>query len=135
MHVRAHTTDPLSMPPLVIFLYDICIQIRTIQLLSYLVSLKNSCPCRDLNAGPPPYQADMLPIELSWLGLPYNGALFHGTQLLQLYLPMPLPAFTCPSLLSIHTPKQLCVVQPHLVETKFMLEVCLNFKWYKARIF
>ena len=36
---------------------------------SYLFSLKNSRPCRDLNPGPPRYQADMLPIELSWLGL------------------------------------------------------------------
>ena len=35
---------------------------------SYLFSLKNSRPCRDLNPGPPRYQADMLPIELSWLG-------------------------------------------------------------------
>ena len=35
---------------------------------SYLFSLKNSCPCQDLNLGPPRYQADMLPIELSWLG-------------------------------------------------------------------
>ena len=36
---------------------------------SNLLSLKNSCPCRDLIPGPPRYQADMLPIELSWLGL------------------------------------------------------------------
>ena len=35
---------------------------------SYLFSLKNSRPCRDLNPGPPWYQADMLSIELSWLG-------------------------------------------------------------------
>ena len=27
-----------------------------------------SCPCWDLNPGPPRYQADMLPTELSWLG-------------------------------------------------------------------
>ena len=31
-------------------------------------SLKNYCPCWDLNPGPPRYQADMLPTELSWLG-------------------------------------------------------------------
>ena len=36
--------------------------------ISYLFSLKNSRPCRDLNPGPPWYPADMLPIELSWLG-------------------------------------------------------------------
>ena len=35
---------------------------------SYLFSLKNSHPCQDLNPGLPRYQADMLPIELSWLG-------------------------------------------------------------------
>ena len=29
---------------------------------------KNSRPCWDLNLGPPWYQADMLPNELSWLG-------------------------------------------------------------------
>ena len=36
---------------------------------SYLFLLKNSRPCRDLNLGLSRYQADMLPIELSWLGL------------------------------------------------------------------
>ena len=35
-----------------------------------LFSLKNSCPCRDLNPEPPRYQVDMLPNELSWLGFP-----------------------------------------------------------------
>ena len=35
---------------------------------SYLFSLKNSRPCQDLNLGPPRYQADMLPIDLFWLG-------------------------------------------------------------------
>ena len=30
--------------------------------------MKNSRPCRDLNPGPPRYQADMPPTELSWLG-------------------------------------------------------------------
>ena len=35
---------------------------------SYLFSLKNYRPCRDLNPGCPRHQADMLPIELSWLG-------------------------------------------------------------------
>ena len=35
---------------------------------SYLFSLKNSRPSRDLDPGPPWYKADMLPIELSWLG-------------------------------------------------------------------
>ena len=35
---------------------------------SYLFSPKNSRPCRDLNPGPPRYQVNMLPIELSWLG-------------------------------------------------------------------
>ena len=34
---------------------------------SYLFSLKNSRACRDLIRRPPRYQADMLPIELSWL--------------------------------------------------------------------
>ena len=33
--------------------------------------MKNSRPCRDLNPGPARYQADMLPIELSWLGSVY----------------------------------------------------------------
>ena len=36
--------------------------------ISYLFSLKNYCPYRDLNLGPCQYQADMLPIELSWPG-------------------------------------------------------------------
>ena len=35
-----------------------------------LFSLKNSCPCLDLNPEPPRYQVDMLPNELSWLGFP-----------------------------------------------------------------
>ena len=35
---------------------------------SLLFSLKNSRPCQDLNPGPPRYQPDMPPIELSWLG-------------------------------------------------------------------
>ena len=34
---------------------------------SFLVRINNSHPCQDLNPGPPWYQADMLPIELSWL--------------------------------------------------------------------
>ena len=38
------------------------------QHISYLFSLKNSRTCRDLNPGPPWYQANMLPIELFWLG-------------------------------------------------------------------
>ena len=33
-----------------------------------LIFTENSYPCRDLNPGPHQYQADMLPIELSWLG-------------------------------------------------------------------
>ena len=37
-----------------------------------IISLKNSRPCRDLNPGPPQYQADMLPTELSWLGSAWN---------------------------------------------------------------
>ena len=36
---------------------------------SHLFSLKNFRPCRDLNPEPPRYQADMLIIELSCLGL------------------------------------------------------------------
>ena len=36
---------------------------------NYLFSLKNSPPCQDLNPGPPQYLADMLPTELSLLGL------------------------------------------------------------------
>ena len=39
---------------------------------SYLFSLKNSRLCPDLNPGLPRYQADMLPIELSWLGYLQN---------------------------------------------------------------
>ena len=35
--------------------------------ISYLFTLKNSRPCLDLNPGLPWYQANMLPIELSWL--------------------------------------------------------------------
>ena len=34
----------------------------------HIISLKNSRTCRDLNPGPPQYQAGMLPTELSWLG-------------------------------------------------------------------
>ena len=45
--------------------FYIQIQIRVIQL---LVFTENFRPCRDLNPGPLRYQADMLPIELSWLG-------------------------------------------------------------------
>ena len=40
-----------------------------LNLINFLFSLKNSRPCRDLNRGPPQYQANMLPTELSWLGL------------------------------------------------------------------
>ena len=47
------------------FEFFICIQIRIDQLLTFT---ENSRPCRDLNPGRPRYQADMLPIELSWLG-------------------------------------------------------------------
>ena len=51
----------------------------------YLFSLKNSCPCRDLNPGLPRYQADMLPIELSWLGsvshFHFKFYLIHNSQL------------------------------------------------------
>ena len=36
--------------------------------INYLFSLKTSHPCRDLNPGPPQFQTDMLPTELSWLG-------------------------------------------------------------------
>ena len=39
---------------------------------SYLISLTNSRPCRDLNPGPHQYQVDMLPIELSWLGFTWE---------------------------------------------------------------
>ena len=38
-------------------------------LINILFSLKSSRPCWDLNPGPPRYQANMLPTELSWLGL------------------------------------------------------------------
>ena len=48
------------------FLHDIHIQIRKIQL--FIFTEKFSTPGRDLNPGPPLYQGDMLPIELSWLG-------------------------------------------------------------------
>ena len=48
----------------------ICIQIRTIQL---LISNEKFLLCRDLNPGPPQYQADMLPIEQSWLGLGFTS--------------------------------------------------------------
>ena len=36
-------------------------------ILNFLFPLKNSHLCQDLNPGPPQYQADMLPTELSWL--------------------------------------------------------------------
>ena len=39
------------------------------QVYNYLFALKNYRPCRDLNLGLLRYQADMLPTELSWLGL------------------------------------------------------------------
>ena len=45
-----------------------CIFVFKSEQSSYLFSLKSSRPCRDLNPGPPWYQADFLPIELSWLG-------------------------------------------------------------------
>ena len=35
---------------------------------SFLVRINNSHPCWNLNLGPPRYQVDMLPTELSWLG-------------------------------------------------------------------
>ena len=54
LHITNHAG-----PPIFIFKFE---------KFSYLFSLKNSRPCRDLNPGPPRYQADMLPIELSWLG-------------------------------------------------------------------
>ena len=47
-----------------------------------LFSLKNSRPCRDLNSGPLRYQAHMLPIELSWLGLQWYHCLFYHYYLL-----------------------------------------------------
>ena len=46
-------------------LHDICIQIRTIQL---LIFTEKFSPLSGFEPGPPWYQADMLPIELSWLG-------------------------------------------------------------------
>ena len=55
---------------------------------SYLFSHKNSRPCRDLIPGPPRYQADMLPIELSWLGF-FNTVedlcIFYRIELLELF--------------------------------------------------
>ena len=44
-------------------------QYSNLNLINDLFSLKNSRSCRDLNPGPRWYQADMLPTELSWLGL------------------------------------------------------------------
>ena len=41
-------------------------------LINYLLSLKNSRPCRDLNLGHLWYQANMLPTELSSLGYLYQ---------------------------------------------------------------
>ena len=59
------------------------IQATTAGLINYLFSLKNSRPCQELNPGPPRYQANMLPTELSWLGfrwLLYSGlATKHST--------------------------------------------------------
>ena len=37
--------------------------------------LINSHPCQDLNPGPCRYQANMLPIKLSWLGSGFKVAL------------------------------------------------------------
>ena len=54
-------------------LLDITIFLFIFKLISYLFSLKNSRPCWDLSPGPPLYQADMLPIELPWLGLGINS--------------------------------------------------------------
>ena len=46
------------------------------KLINYLFSLTNSSLCRDLNLGPPKYQADALPIELSRLGYHAHFLLF-----------------------------------------------------------
>ena len=48
---------------------ELYIRIR-IQINQLLFLLENSLPCRDLNLGPPEYQADALPIEC-YPGLDY----------------------------------------------------------------
>ena len=47
------------------------------------IILKNSRPCRDLNPGPPRYQVDMLPFELSWLGFLLKLNFLQCVQLFQ----------------------------------------------------
>ena len=52
---------------------------------SYLFSLKNFLPCGDLNPGPPRYQPDLLPIELSWLGSQFDIQRDKSRYLLVIY--------------------------------------------------
>ena len=51
------------------FIY--CIYTCLSDLWALPISLKNYCPCQDLNPGPSQYQVDIIPTELSWLGLFY----------------------------------------------------------------
>ena len=62
--IRTHRSRVSSVIRPVLYL-----QATTAGLINDLFSLKNSRSCRDLNPGPRWYQADMLPTELSWLGL------------------------------------------------------------------
>ena len=57
----------------IFLLFSLSIFIFKFKQSSYLFSLKNSHPYQDLNQGPPRYQADMLSIELSWLGYTIEG--------------------------------------------------------------
>ena len=55
----------------------ICIQIQTIQL---LIFTEKFSPLPGFEPGPPRYQADMLPIELSWLGWPVTSLVNTGNK-------------------------------------------------------
>ena len=46
--------------------------------------MKNSRPCQDLNPGPPQYQADMLPIELTWLQFQFKSMYLGKSKLTKL---------------------------------------------------
>ena len=56
----------------------------TVQMFCELLSFKNYHPCLVLNPGRPRYQADLLPTELSWLGLPNESFLAYKLESKQL---------------------------------------------------
>ena len=60
-------------------------------LFNYLFSLNNSRSYQDLNSGPPQYQADMLPTELSWLGFRSVTLINEGMHILLQMLDMQCP--------------------------------------------